>query len=263
MIVFTAIAPHSPLLLPTIGKDHQKKLKKTLDAYHHIEEEFYASKPDTIVIISPHGSVLPDAFPLFISPKYRANLKEFGDISTSYEFASDLRLVEKLRKARFGKSAVPITGVTDAFLDYGATVPLFFLTAHLPHIPIVPLGISHLPIKEHFNVGIQIGEILKQTTKRIAVIGSADLAHTLTDAAPGGFSPEGKRFDEQIVQALRKDSRDTILRLEKSAVEAKACGLGVIALTLGIISELNCTPKPLSYEGPFGVGYLVARFNFR
>ncbi len=263
MIVFTAIAPHSPLLLPTIGKDHRKKLKKTLDAYQHIEGELYASKPDTIVIISPHGSVLPDAFPLFISPKYRANLKEFGDLSTSLEFKSDLRLVEKLRRARFGKTPTPITGVTDEFLDYGATVPLFFLTAHIPNIPIVPLGISHRSIKNHFSVGIQIGEILKQTTKRVAVIGSADLSHTLTDAAPGGFSPEGKKFDEAIVQALRKDSRDAILHLEKKAVEAKACGLGVIALTLGIVNELNCTPKPLSYEGPFGVGYLVVNFNFR
>ena len=70
MIVFAAIAPHSPLLLPTIGKEHQKKLEKTLAAYRALEEDLYAAKPDTLVVYSPHGNVLKNAFSLFIAQKY-------------------------------------------------------------------------------------------------------------------------------------------------------------------------------------------------
>lgn len=263
MIVFAVVVPHSPLLLPTIGKEHQKKLKKTLEAYKTLEEELYVTKPDTLVVLSPHGSTLPTAFPIFISPVYRADLKEFGDLTTTVKIKADVPLIEKLRHLRLGDNPAPIVGMTDPSLDYGATVPLYFLTPHLPQIKIVSLGISELPLNAHRETGEKIGEILQQTTQRIGVICSADLAHTLTDSAPGGFSPDGKKFDEAIVKAIRQNEVEKIMQLESKMESAKACGLRPMAMFLGIIASLNYTPQPISYEGPFGVGYLVAKFNLR
>ena len=263
MIVFSVIVPHSPLLLPTIGKEHQKKLTKTLTAYKTLEEDLYVTKPDTLVVISPHGTTLPDAFPLFISPTYRADLKEFGDLTTTIAAKTDIRLIEKIRNLRLGDNPALITGLTDPALDYGAAVPLYFLTPHLPDIKVVSLGISQLPLSTHQATGEKIGEILQQSTKRIGVICSADLAHTLTDAAPGGFSPEGKKFDEALVQAVRQNDITAIMQLETKMELAKACGLRPIVMCLGSIAGVNYTPQLLSYEGPFGVGYLVAKFNFR
>lgn len=261
MIIFSAIVPHSPLLLPTIGKENQGKLRKTLESYKTLEEDLYVTKPDTILVISPHGSTLPDAFALFISPTYRADLKEFGDMATTLELKADIPLIEKIRGLRLGAESTPVVGLTDPALDYGATVPLFFLTPHLPQIKIVSMGISHLPLAAHAAAGKQIGEILQQSTKRIAVVCSADLAHTLTDAAPGGFSPEGKQFDEAVVKAVRQNEPDAILALEGKMELAKTCGLRPITMLLGMIENLNYTPQLLSYEGPFGVGYLTARFK--
>src|SRR5262245_47834651 len=62
MIVFAAIVPHSPLLLPSIGKDKSEALAKTIAAYKEIEEALYLSKAETIVMISPHAQAYPDAF---------------------------------------------------------------------------------------------------------------------------------------------------------------------------------------------------------
>lgn len=260
MVVFSAIAPHSPLLLPTIGKEHQKKLKKTLDAYRVLEEDCYAAKPQTFVVLSPHGASLRDSFSLTVADSYRANLKEFGDLTTALTFRSNPSLVERIRALRYKDGGLPLSVLGDETLDYGVVVPLYFLTQHIKNASVVPLGDAHLPLGRHFEAGKLIGNVLQKTTSRIAIVASADLAHTLTDTSPGGFSPSGKKFDEAVVQALRKGERAKILKLEHQAKSAKACGLRVIAMLLGILDGLNCTPEPLSYEGPFGVGYLTVRY---
>lgn len=262
MIIFSAIAPHSPLLLPTIGKENQKKLKKTLAAYKTLENELYTARPDTIVILSPHGNILPDAFSLLIAPHYVTDLKEFGDLTTSLKVKADMRTIESLRQLQKTHAHAPLTGNTEEFLDYGATVPLSLLVPRLPDVSIVPIGVSGLPLAAHVEIGRVIGDILQQSKCRIAIVASADLAHTLTDAAPGGFSPDGKRFDQAIVHAFRKDDREKILKLEPMVETVKSCGLRPIAMLFGILDEIHCTPTILSYEGPFGVGHLVVRFNF-
>ena len=263
MIVFSAIVPHSPLLLPTVGKEHQKKLKKTLAAYKTLEENLHAAKPDTIVAISPHGTALPETFPLFIASHYTTDLKEFGDLTTTLKVKSDLRTIESLRRLRLAQSPITITGITDEFLDYGIAVPLSFLLPRLTGTSVVPLGVSSLLLSAHEEIGRHIGDVLQQSKRRIAVVASADLAHTLTDAAPGGFSPEGKKFDQAVVHAFRKDDRKKILTLEQMAETVKSCGLRPIAILFGILDVINCAPAILSYEGPFGVGHLVVQFNFR
>lgn len=262
MIIFSAIVPHSPLLLPTIGKEHRKKLKKTLAAYTTLEANLYVAKPDTVVIISPHGNILPDAFSLFIAPHYVTDLKEFGDLTTSLKIKADMRTIESLRQLQRTHAHAPLTGNTEEFLDYSATVPLSLLVPRLPDVSIVPIGVSGLPLASHVEIGRVIGDILQQSKRRIAVIASADLAHTLTDAAPGGFSPEGIKFDRAIVHAFRKDDRKKILGFEEVSARVKSCGLRPIATLLGILDSINSTPTILSYEGPFGVGHLVVRFNF-
>lgn len=262
MITFAAIVPHSPLLLPTIGKEHCRKLKKTLDAYKILEEDLYGAKPETIVVLSPHGNILPKSFALLISPRYHTNLSEFGDLTTKLEFKADRRIIEEIRRLRLGSDTIPIVGVTEEFCDYGVAVPLYFLGQHLANIRVVTISSSELSLRKHHEAGKRIGEVLQRSTPRIAVIASADLAHTLTDSAPGGFSPAGQKFDETVVQALRKDERRKIFALEREVSVAKACGLRPIAMLLGILEGINCAPEPLSYEAPFGVGYLTARFNF-
>lgn len=263
MITFAAIAPHSPLLLPAIGKAHHEKLKKTLAAYKTLADDFDASKSETVLVFSPHGPAVEEAFPLFISPQYAANLKEFGDFATTFTVHGDMRLLETLRRLRLGPDPTPITGLTEEFLDYGTAIPLLLLAARWPAIHLVPMGTASLPLAAHFEAGKKIGETVQQSTTRIALIASADLAQTLTDNAPGGFSPEGKKFDAALVRALRKNDRAAILKLESGMEAAKACGLRSIAMLLGALDTLNCAAEPLAYEGPFGVGYLVARFNFR
>jgi len=77
-LVFAAVVPHSPVLVPSVGKEHLKKLKKTVAAMKRLEQDLYASHPDTILIVSPHGPVEADHFTLDLNETYACDLKDFG-----------------------------------------------------------------------------------------------------------------------------------------------------------------------------------------
>lgn len=262
MLVFSAIVPHSPLLLPSIGKKNREKLKKTLAAYQKLEEDLYIAKPETVIIFSPHGTSLPEAFSINLAQNYETNLAEFGDFGTKLKFPADTMLAERLKRYIHDELDMPLTLTTDQFLDYGSAVPAALLTSHLSNVSLLPIYDSGLPLEAHFDFGHAVQEEILKNTKRVAVIASADLSHRLTDKAPGGYSPEGKKFDEAVVSCLNEggDLKE-ILALEKKIAEAKACGLKTITMLLGVLDKVNCSPELLSYEGPFGVGYMAVKFK--
>jgi MEMO1 family protein len=54
---------------------------------------------------------------------------------------------------------------------------------------------------------------------------------------------------------------DELLRIDPElTAQAGECGLKSMLILAGILSGINLEPKILSYEAPFGVGYLVANF---
>ena len=50
---------------------------------------------------------------------------------------------------------------------------------------------------------------------------------------------------------------------DKFIEQAGECGLRSFLILLGALSKINYQPELLSYEGPFGVGYLVMNFVIR
>jgi AmmeMemoRadiSam system protein A len=98
--------------------------------------------------------------------------------------------------------------------------------------------------------------------KRVALIASGDLSHRLLPSAPAGYDPMGKVFDEKLVAALARLDAEEILKLDQELIErAGECGLRSIVILLGALDGLLVEAEVLSYEGPFGVGYLVASFS--
>ncbi len=98
MLVFAAIVPHSPLLVPSIGKTHRKKMRCTLKALEEIEQALYVVKPDTVCIIAPHGIRYTDAYSINLSEKYLGEFKNFGDFSTNIEAKPDFLVIDHLQR---------------------------------------------------------------------------------------------------------------------------------------------------------------------
>lgn len=261
MLVFAAITPHPPILIPDIGRENIKRAKETVEAMEKLEEKFFEAKPDTVIIISPHGLVLPDAFSINVNPIYKSDLKEFGDFSTSMEFKPSTVLAYRIKELMEDKDILLVL-TSEESLDHGSIVPLYFLTKRLDNVTILPIGYSSLDLKKHFNFGDYLKEIVLNEEKRIAVIASGDMSHRLTKDAPAGFSPRGKEFDEKIIEAITNKNSAGLLGLSQDLVEeAGECGLRSIVMLLGLLERINYTPEILSYEGPFGVGYLVVNFK--
>ncbi len=261
MLVFAALTPHSPLLLRTIGKDRTDKLSKTNEALKTLEGELYAARPDTVIVISPHGKPSMDGFVINLAPTYSMNLLDFGDMSTKASWPSDPMLAGEIRKKIRDKSEIPLLFSSDAEIDYGAAIPLHLLLGHTPEAKALAIYDSLLSPRAHFDFGKMLHRSILASTRRVAVIVSADLAQTLTDDAPGGFSPTGRKFDESIIKILRENDWDSLFSMEHEALEAKACGYRPLLIFHGILQNLNNKTHILSYEGPFGVGYLVAHFE--
>jgi len=257
-LVFTALTPHPPLLIPPIGQDNLEKVKNTTQAMEELSEKFKASKPDIVLLISPHGLFETDAFTINNSDKYNGNFKQFGDLITKLEldgspsFAHDIK--EQAKKT-------PIKIVSEEILDHGSLVPLYFLTQKYKDFDLVQLGFSALSLKEHYDWGKTLKEIINDSSKRIAVIASGDMSHRLTEEAPAGFSPDGEKFDQKILEILKKHEPQSIVNFDPTFIEeAGECGLRSLTILLGILDNTNYETEILNYEGPFGVGYLVANF---
>jgi len=259
-LVFAAIVPHTPILIPSIGKDDFKYLKKTINAYKHLEEALYAANPKTIIIISPRQKILDESFSINLFPEYKSAFVKFGDFSTEKKYKNDINLTHRIKEQL--ESKININLFSKEEIDYGSAVPLYYLTEHLPDTFVIPVGLSNLDNTCHFNFGKYLKNIILNSNKRIAVIASAELSRCLSKTSPASYSPKGEIFDKKVITGLKEKNEKKLLRIdEKLAQETQECCLGSIMVLLGILNKINYTTEILSYEFPFGVGYLTMNFK--
>lgn len=259
MLILASICPHPPILIPTIGQENLEQIKKTQAAMQKLAEDFYALNPDVILIVSPHGNLMTHAFTLNTASNLTANFKNFGDMDTQLEFKTDIALAYQIKELL--ETSLPTQLIIQNELDHGVSVPLFYLTKNLTS-KIITMGYSFANLQTHFELGQKLAEIIHSSDKKIAVVASGDLSHALTQDAPAPYNPQGKKFDKTLIELIQKKDIQNILKLDVNLIEEAAeCGLKSIVILLGILAEQNYTPKILSYEGPFGVGYLVCNFE--
>jgi len=261
-LVFAAITPHPPLLIENIGKENIAKVKKTKEALERLEEDLYLSHPQVIFVISPHEGIHEKAFVVNVHERFTSSFEEFGDVVTTKTWAGGGNFGAKITHEG-DNHHLPIRLVNEEKIRYGATVPLTYLTAHLPEIKIVPIGYSGLSKKEHLEFGELLKEIILVSEKRIAVIASGDMSHCLTKKSPAPYNHKGKEFDERIQELLHTRNTLGLTQIEEPIVrEAHQCMYQSLLILLGILKNIDYQFENYCYEHPFGVGYLTGNFHF-
>ena len=264
-IIFGCIAPHPPLLVPSIGRGQESAVQITGDAMKKLANLLELQHPDTAVIISPHAESAADAMGILTAPRCTGDLQRWGDRSPARIFANDIELASAIRKEA-KTSGIPTRSIdSDNYeLDHGVMVPLHFLERSIEGVPIIPIAFSWLPLQTHYDFGKVIGNAAKQQQKRVAIIASGDLSHKLSAQGPYGYDPMGPVFDKRLVDDLSKLDIEDILTMDDVLIErAGQCGLRSFLILLGALDGLKVKSTVLSYEGPFGVGYMVASFEIK
>ncbi len=261
-LVFAAIAPHPSMLIPSIGKDKVKKIEKTKTALTKLEEELYLSKPDIVMIISPHGSYFSDSFTVNVCPEFETDMKKFGDLTTKLKFKGEMHISANIAHTAKDEG-IPVSMVTEQGLDHGTTVPLFTLCQHLPDVQVLQVGFSDLDYKTHVDFGYFLKEVIMNSNKRVAVIASANMSHALHTDSPTGFNPAGEKFDEKIQEFLSHNNTSGMLQMDPELIKnASECGFRSCLILMGVLKNMDYEYRSYAYEAPTGVGYLTANFVF-
>ena len=223
-IVFACLAPHPPLLLPSVGsKADRGKVKNTLEAFKKLRVSFSKARPSLIIISSPH--------------------KNWG-------------------------FDVPLYFLTKKEERSGPPIEVGFSSEQKQNIKTYLTGAE--PPRYHFDQGKkfyqeQIERSADKPKTNIALVASGDMSHCLKEEGPYGFHADGPKFDRVFIEHLKNKDLDSILKLNETYPGAGECGLRSFCFLFGILeaARVAWTPQILSYEGPFGVGYLVAEIKIK
>lgn len=266
-IVYAGFAPHPPLLVDEIGGRAVEQVKYTVKSMEKMAEELVKTNPDTLIIISPHSAVLRDAVGINMEPKLKGSLAQFGAPQVKFEKENDLELGQLIIEEASAKGvrAVSLNEYSSrGYLDHGTTVPLYYFDKKGLDAKLIVISMSFLSLKDNYTFGTAIRTAVHKSTNNAAVIASGDLSHKLIPGAPAGYDEKGKEFDLKIKTSLENNSFIDILEMpEELSERAGECGLRPLVMVLGALEGLNPSSNVLSYEGPFGVGYLVASFNIK
>ena len=265
MLNFAAIVPHPPCIIPGVPKSSSAPAKKTLRTMEALGEEMKKFQPETVIIVSPHGPMRYDKFTINIRDEYKGTFAGFGiEDQENYSFRNDKILSSKIFR-KIKAVNMPIDPIMEEEIDYGSLIPLHYLTKSMAKKPkVIMLTFTSQDWKTHFDFGRQIKKILNETEYNVAFIASADLSHRISENSPAGYSPYGIKFDQTLMQLLRKNDVEKLLDLNPEfAEEAQECGLRSIMTALGVVDGSGAEFAQLSYEHPIGIGYLIGRWKLK
>jgi AmmeMemoRadiSam system protein A len=266
-VVLGVLSPHPPIVVPEIGERNIDRVRATRDGLQEMAGLVADLRPDTVVIISPHGPVLRDAMTLMGSGILEGNFREFGIAGTALRYGNDMRLVnktiEEAAKREVNAFAADAERTASSrlggSLHYSILVPLYYLKRAGVESRLVAGAAGPISAEGLFAFGQSLALAAEDLGIRVVYIASGDLSHRLTEGAPAGYDPMGKVFDQKVVEALNRADLGSLMNLPSSLVErAGECGLGPIITLAGALDGKRVLPQVLSYEGPFGVGYCVA-----
>ena len=263
MIVKAVMVPHPPIALHEVGRGEEEKISATLNAFKAAMKEIADSGPETVIVLSPHAVMYRDWFNVSSGKKTSGSMARFHAGSVKFEKEYDTELTALLdRMFEQDGFAAGTEYDRDRALDHGTMVPLYFLDQFTEDYRLVRIGLSGLSLPMHYRLGQYIKAASDQLGRRIAVIGSGDLAHCQKEDGPYGFKPEGPAYDERIMKDMGNADFKALFSYSPAFLDAcMECGHRSFVIMAGILDGIRVTPHVLSHEATFGVGYGIITYD--
>ncbi len=260
------ITPHPPLIIPEVGRNELSRVQQTVAGMERLSRRIREAAPGCLIVITPHGPLLREGIAVPAEPRLEGDFGDFGAPGVKVFLETDAALLEHLRRETEGESLRPVVLAAGdrrrTFLDHGAAVPLYYLQQAGVSVPGLHLTYTFASNRALYRFGQALRRAVDARGLPVAVVASGDLSHRLIPGAPAGYNPRGAEYDRLMVELLREGRVEDILTMDEDLVEeAGECALRSYLIALGMLSGETFQTEIFSYEGPFGVGYLVAELR--
>lgn len=262
MIKAAFMLPHPPIIVPEIGRGEEKKVQKTVAAYHAVARQIADLKPNTIILTSPHQILYSDYFHISPGKSASGDFAQFRAPQVQMQVRYDTEFVNQLCKlADAADFPAGTEGERNRRLDHGTMVPLYFVNQYLKEYQLVRIGLSGLPLKMHYQLGQYIQAVDKLLNRTTVLIASGDLSHRLKEDGPYGYQKEGPEYDSRIMEVMGTADFGALFQFPENLCEkAGECGHRSFTIMAGALDKRKVEAEPLSYEGVFGVGYGICSY---
>jgi aromatic ring-opening dioxygenase LigB subunit len=284
--VFACVAPHGWTLIPDLADDPDD-VRLTRSAMEELGRRCAATKPDVIVLATPHGFRVDGSICIADVARLAGTLRHNGktaemNVPVDRDLAAAIAKTAQSRgipvaMAGFAgnnssESAIP--------LDWGTFVPLWFLghgrnmvgfgdvLADTPESdagpPVVVFNPSRsLPWDTNIRFGEAVADAAIRDGRRIAFVASCDWAHAHAGSRYGAH-PAAAEVDSLVQAALRDNDPGRLIDLEPEQVEHAAIdGLWQALILAGIMKRIPMRGEVISYElvPAYSVGMIVASYE--
>ena len=252
------ICPHPPLLIPEVGGAARNKIAATVAAMDKLAAS--VGEPETIVVISPHADDFGSAHAVKTPPRLKGDFGRFRCPEAAFSYDNDVQFAELLLALAGDNRKLRVVPDDSEVLDWGVLVPLSFLR---------PIGSS----------ACRWSARTLSTACSANSSGGAPKSSAATRCSWPRATSRTRLFTAPRRPTTRAASSSTtrsracwpsatspaLTRIEPILLDGAAeCGLrSFVALGGFLGDDATVDPEILNYEGPYGVGYLVARFGPR
>jgi hypothetical protein len=260
VIVGGAILPFSGVLVPEVGRGRERPAFATIAAMRRAVRELTALDADLVLLTAPRAATPTGAQPAVRSARsLHARFDEFGERETEIVAEGAPAIAEAALQAGLA-AADP-----SAALGAEAATILYFARPLLARGPVLSIETPPAESAEAraalVSLGTRLATLPPLAARRVVVLTGAELSQRIFPGAPGGYHPDGARFDAAVQHAL---AAANLAMLEREAAalapQAGERALGGLSLLRGLLGQAGAAFRVLSYAAPFGAGYLVATF---
>jgi aromatic ring-opening dioxygenase LigB subunit len=266
---FACILPHGAEAIPQLAGNKLQSFSETTRGLRFISEIMRKKRIDTVVVATPHNLRLRGKIGVILTEFAEGTLRN-QNASVQIRAQCNRALAEDILR-RAEKDKLPVVGVNYGTsegeascmpLDWGTLIPLWFFRCQMGTPKMVLVTPSReIPLQNLVRFGNIIAEAAERRKNRVAFVASADQAHTHDKKGPYGFHKDSAKFDQLIVDAVKENKVESILKLDPQLIEnAKPDSIWQISILVGVLKRVPMQSEFVSYQAPTYFGMLCAAY---
>lgn len=270
-LVFGGVAPHGSSIIGEIAGSEYELYRPLREGMEILGQRLKKHDVDTIIVLTPHGLRLKGCNAIYTCEYCTGTLSQYGS-SVSAKLKCDKTMALDILIS-IQAEGIPCVGCnfgalegpeSNIEMDWGTLIPLWFCGSQDNTQPeIVVIGPTReIPLEQLVTIGKIIAQTAEKSGKKVALIASADQAHTHTPEGPYGYDASAKVYDDIICDIVKRDVLSELLTIDMNLVaKAMPDSLWQMLILLGALQVKNLNGSFITYQVPSYFGMLVASYE--